>query len=341
MNNSSLIEKNNGIYIIRQQMPYPLKENNAYLAETEKGWAVIDLGIDIPQTRELWNAAIETAGITFSAIKKIIVTHCHPDHLGAAAWMQRMTGATVYMSKIDMDNASTYVFLKGDKQACYEKVISDAAVKYDFGQEKTGRLVIDWCDNVVPFFPEPEYIEPLCEDEEIILNNSLYRVKILPGHTDGQIVLWCKENGTLYSGDIFAEKGYLHFADWPNTNNENPLKDFFTSLQIIEEMNPVIIYPGHGRPVTSYREIFSKLRHRHNKLLGIFESLIAEPVTVGRLYEKVFPVPQTGEFGDYIHYHRVLMGETAGYLNYLVSRGKISVKTEDGMLLYFNPGKAE
>ena len=39
-------------------MPYPLKENNAYLAETDSGWAVIDLGIDIPGTRELWEVAV-------------------------------------------------------------------------------------------------------------------------------------------------------------------------------------------------------------------------------------------------------------------------------------------
>ena len=339
MTNNNLIEEHNGIYIIRQQMPYPLKENNAYLAETDNGWVVIDLGIDIPQTRDLWKDAINTAGITFSMIKKIIVTHCHPDHLGAAAWMQRMTGAPVYMSGIDRNIASKFVFLKGDKYASYEKVIINKAERDDFGNDKTRRLIIDWCDNVLPFFPEPDRIENLCEDEEIIIKGNVYKIKILPGHTDGQIVLWCKENGVLFSGDIFAEKGYLHFTDWPNTGNENPLKELFSSIEMIEEMNPVIIYPGHGKPVTSYNEIFSKLRHRHNKLLGLLEISIKEPVTVGKLYEKIFPVPQTGDFPDYIHYHRVLMGETSGYLNYLVSQGRLSVKEEDGKLFYFSTGE--
>ncbi len=164
-------------------------------------------------------------------------------------------------------------------------------------------------------------------------------IKILPGHTDGQIVLWCKEKRTLFSGDIFAEKGYLHFTDWPNTDNEKPLNDFFASIAAIEDMNPGIIYPGHGRPVTSYEEIFSKLKYRHNKLLGILENSITQPVTAGGLYERIFPVPQTGEFADYIHYHRVLVGETLGYLNYLVSLGKMSVETEGGKRLYIPCGK--
>ncbi len=334
-NLSGLIEERNGIYIIRQQMPYPLKENNAYLAESSDGWTVIDLGIDIPQTRELWSEAIKTAGIKFSHINKIIVTHCHPDHLGAAAWMQRVTGAPVYMSQIDMDIANTYVFLKGDKYKTYEKAIREAAEKNDFGEDKIRRLVVDWCDNVIPLFPEPDVIEVLNEDEEIILSGFPYHVKILPGHSDGQIVLWCRDNRTLFSGDIFTENGYLHFADWPHTNNNNPLKDFLNSVSIIEEMNPEIIYPGHGRPVTSCKEIFSRLRYRHNKLLETFANLITEPVTVGKLYENVFPVPQEGEYADYIHHHRILMGETEGYLNYLACSGRISVRTERGRVVYY------
>lgn len=338
MDSRSLIEKHDGIYIIRQQMPYPLQENNAYLAETGNGWAVIDLGIDLPQTRELWAEAIKAAGLTFHSIKKIIVTHCHPDHLGAAAWMQQMTGAPVYMSEIDRDIASTYVFLKEDKYTQYEKAISSATLTCDFDVDKTRRLVVDWCDNVVPLFPEPWYIETLKEDDEIELNGNRYMVKILPGHTDGQAALWCRENRALFSGDIFAEKGYLHFTDWPHTVNANPLKDLFMSLDRIEEMDPATIYAGHGAPVHSYKEIFSKLRYRHKKLLGIFENSVKVPVSAGQVYEKFFPVPQTGDFADYIHYHRVLAGETAGYLNYLVSQDKFSLRREDGVDLYCPSG---
>jgi len=335
MTGSSLIENNDGIYIIRQQMPYPLKENNAYLTESDNGWAVIDLGIDIPQTRELWKEAIKIAGITFSSIKKIIITHCHPDHLGAAAWMQQMTGAPVFMSGKDSDIGSIYAFPKGNKYEYYKNAISKKADMEDFGEDKVRRLVIDWCDNVVPFFPEPENIKILSDDEEIILNGNLYRVKIFSGHSDGQVTLWCKENRTLFSGDIFTEKGYLHFADWPHTNNDNPLNDFLSSLDKIEQMDPSIIYTGHGKPVISYKEIFSKLRHRHDKLLGIFESSVKEPVTAGKIYEGIFPVPQTGELADYIHTHRILLGEAKGYLNYLVGRGRLSVKTEGGKVLYY------
>lgn len=334
MSNSSLISKHNDIFIIRQQMPYPLQENNAYLARADDGWAVIDLGIDIPQTRELWDEAITAAGISYGSISKIIVTHCHPDHLGAAAWMQRKTGAPVYMTVIDNEIANAFVFMKGHKYTGYDRAIRDTVARDDFGEEKTRRLIIDWCENVLPLFPEPLFIKTLYENERIILNDNTYRVKILPGHTDGQMALWCEENCTLFSGDIFAENGYLHFTDWPNTRNDKPLTDFLSSLQVIEELNPEVIYPGHGKPVFIYKDIFDKLRRRHSRLADTFAEQITEPVTVGMIYEKVFPVPQTGEFADYIHYHRVLMGETRGYLNYLVSQGRLKMADENGKLFY-------
>ncbi len=335
MNSSELITEKNGIYIIRQQMPYPLKENNAYLAESDEGWAVIDIGIDIPQTRELWSEALKIAGITFSSIKKIIITHCHPDHLGAAAWMQRMTGAPVYMSKRDIDLGSAYVFVKGDRYENYKKSIAEAAHLEGFAEDKVERLVLDWCDNVLPYFPEPEHIDVLDENDEITLGGSVYRVKIFSGHTDGQIALWCGGNRTLFSGDIFAENGYLHFADWPHTKNDNPLDGLLSSLDAIDRMSPVLIFPGHGIAIHSYSEIFSRLRRRHKNLLEIIEGAVTDAVMAGEIYQKFFASQLSGGGGDNIHNHRVLLGETRGYLNYLVSHGRLLVKKDNGKILYF------
>jgi len=335
---NDFISYENGIYILRQQMPYPLQENNAYLAETDDGWMVIDLGIDIPGTRELWKTAVAMAGISFSSITKIILTHYHPDHLGAAAWLQNMTGAPVYMSDKDLGIASKYVFLREDRYASYSEFISGAVHLHSFGEEKTERLVSDWCDKVVPLFPAPEIIKILNEDDSIVINGFTYNVRIFSGHTDGQIALWCEDNRFLFSGDIFAENGYLHFTDWPHTNNINPLNDFLLSLTAIEEMNPSRIYTGHGKPVTEYTGVFSKLRKRHKKIIEAIEKSVSSPVSAGEIYELIFPVPQTGDYADYIHYHRVLIGEVVGYLNFLVSGKRLSSELIDGRQLYFAIG---
>ncbi len=332
--NRDLIDKVNGMYIIHQPMPYPLQENNAYLAETDNGWAVIDLGVDLARTRELWHAAVREAGIGFSSIKKIIVTHCHPDHLGAAAWMQRMTGAPVYMSKADRNIAQTFAFFRGDKHAAYEEAIAGNATRKSYGEENLRRLVNDWCGNVLPLFPEPEFIDTLGEGDNIVIDGHSYGVRIFQGHTDGQLALWSGGGRMLFSGDIFAENSYLHFTDWPHTKNDQPLSGLLSSIKAVEDMEPEIIFPGHGKPVSSYKDIFSKLRSRHERMLDRFEQTVTEDVTVGELYRKMFPVPQTGEFADYIHLHRVLAGETRGYLNHLAGQGRLFLREEGGVNIY-------
>lgn len=311
-------------------MPYPLKENNAYLTETDDGWAVIDLGIDVRETRLLWEEAVKKAGITFGSITKIVVTHCHPDHLGAAAWMQKMTGAPVFMSGPALGYLSSYLRLEGDKYSTHDRAIRAITARYDFGEEKTARVTKDWCDNVLPLFPPPERVEVLAENDEIVLDGGAYRAKVFAGHTDGQIVLWCKDDRTLISGDIFVEKGYLHFSDWPHSRAEQPLNELLSSLDAIEEMDPAIIYPGHGRPLSAYSPVFDRLRQRHARLLDVVEGLVSEPITPGRLYQKVFPIADT----DYIQYQRMILGETIGYLDFLVTQGRIGVREEEGRVLY-------
>ena len=60
---------------------------------------LIDTGM--PGGAENLKAAIASIGKNVADIRHIIVTHCHPDHSGAAAAIKRMTTASVYMHPAD------------------------------------------------------------------------------------------------------------------------------------------------------------------------------------------------------------------------------------------------
>lgn len=55
---------------------------------------MIDTGYDYPPARKAWERAGREIGLSRD-VRRIIVTHFHPDHIGASRWLQEHTGAPV------------------------------------------------------------------------------------------------------------------------------------------------------------------------------------------------------------------------------------------------------
>jgi glyoxylase-like metal-dependent hydrolase (beta-lactamase superfamily II) len=68
-----------------------LEERDGWRHVRVDGWILVDCGVDIPSVL----TAYELAGVQWSDIRGIILTHVHPDHSGLSARIRRQTGAPV------------------------------------------------------------------------------------------------------------------------------------------------------------------------------------------------------------------------------------------------------
>ena len=71
---------------------------HSYLLPGEDGWTLVDTGIGLADAQERWAAELD--GIE---VVRILVTHFHPDHVGAAADVAELTGATVHEGALDYE----------------------------------------------------------------------------------------------------------------------------------------------------------------------------------------------------------------------------------------------
>ena len=96
-----------GILWTRLPLPFRLDHVNVYLIEDEGGFAVLDTGVDTPDSRAAWEKLFVGA-LRGKRLTKIIVTHFHPDHIGLAGWLCRRfdapiyAGLTTYLSSINI-----------------------------------------------------------------------------------------------------------------------------------------------------------------------------------------------------------------------------------------------
>ena len=123
-----------------------------YLIDTGDGLILIDTAI--PESAYMLVDSIYRLGYRPEQIKKILISHAHFDHCGAAAIMKKLTGAELYMSKEDWE------FMK----ACPEETI-------DIDKDS---------------HPQDFEVDHFYSDEEpVTLGNVTIHSMLTPGHTIG------------------------------------------------------------------------------------------------------------------------------------------------------------
>lgn len=123
-----------------------------WLIETSEGCILIDTAI--PESLYMLVDSIYKTGHKPSDIKKILLSHGHFDHTGAAEQLRRMTGAELYISKEDWE--------------FYQKV-----------PEET--LVLDKDSHPIDFVVDHFY----SDEEPVVLGDISIRTILTPGHTVG------------------------------------------------------------------------------------------------------------------------------------------------------------
>src|SRR4029078_2214896 len=63
--------------------------------EENEGWTLVDTGIGNEQTRALWDRLLER----FKRIRRVVLTHYHPDHAGNAAWLCSRFGVQLWTTQ--------------------------------------------------------------------------------------------------------------------------------------------------------------------------------------------------------------------------------------------------
>lgn len=156
-----------------------------YLIDTGDGLILIDTAI--PESLYLMVDSICQLGFKLTDIKKILLSHAHFDHCGAAAAMKKLTGAELYMSREDTE------FYK----ACPEET-----------------LVLD-PDSHPQHFEVDKYYS---DDEPITLGNVSIRTILTPGHTIGcTSFLWEVKNPA--NGETYVVG--MHGGVGANTMNDD------------------------------------------------------------------------------------------------------------------------
>ena len=288
--------------IRRVTLPLPTRPGHvhAYLIPGEDGWTIVDCGLGLPDAAARWRAELaQIAG----PVARIVITHFHPDHVGAAADIASLTGAPVVQGRVDYEQCA--LVWGGDD---WSDVLVDWFSRHGVPAGETDELIEQGSlyRPFVRFQPEPDLLDP----GDVV---DGWDVVAAPGHADGQLMLL--REGVLVAADHLLGRISPTVGLWPRSRPD-PLGDYLGALEATIALAPSLALPGHGDPLTDpvgrAREL---LEHHRERLAATASALGDEPRTA---YDVSYPL-----FGDDLKpaARRFAVAETLSHLERLVSEG--------------------
>ena len=325
---SKPVEVVGGLFWFRLPLPMQLNHVNAYAARDADGWTIIDTGMDTPETRQIWTGALN-GQLSGAPLRRVIVTHHHPDHVGLAGWFQARHGAelwttrtawlTARMLTLDLQETPTRETLSFYKSAGMHKQALE---------ERASARPFNFADCVHKI---PLGFRRIREGEVIEIGGMRWDVRTGGGHAPEHATFWCRDAPAVLAGDQLLADISPNVGVYPTEPDADPLEEWLESCSRFEEFaqDDQVVLTGHKRPYRGLPERLSQLIFNHHSALERLSSALSQPMTAVECFPALYKRSiGSGEFG-------LALAESVAHLNHLYHRGQADRrKGNDGAWLW-------
>ena len=109
-----IIEIETGIFWARMPLPMLIDHVNVYILEGVDSLTIIDTGLNVGLCRRSWMNILKSF-FKGKTVKKVLITHHHPDHIGLLGWFMENYSLKVLCSRTSWLLARMLYFDKQDK----------------------------------------------------------------------------------------------------------------------------------------------------------------------------------------------------------------------------------
>jgi glyoxylase-like metal-dependent hydrolase (beta-lactamase superfamily II) len=311
--------------IFRIEIPLPgspLKSLNSYVIKAPERNLIIDTGLNRKECLMAMQAGLRELDVDLRETD-FFITHLHADHFGLVSRLVTDT-STIYFNRPDAEAIKTWGGWESMIDYASMNGFPENELRAALHSHPGYKYGSDWV-------PELSILE---DGATISIGDYLFKCVETPGHTRGHTCLYESAKKILVCGDHILNDITPNIQCW--SDQENPLKNYLTSLDKVSGLEVDLVLPGHRRLFRNYKERIQELKRHHQRrvdeVLVILSKgsrhafQVASEMTWDIDYEswKVFPLAQKW----------FATGEAIAHLRYLEEKGKVLRETEEKIITY-------
>jgi len=255
-----------GVFELRLPIPFEDGLVNVFLFTDGAEADLLDCGMNSEESLDAIHRALEQLGSR--KLRRLVVTHIHPDHYGAAGMLAGDGLADLYIHRLEVPLVHPrYVELEHlvaevRHYLLVNGVPPDEAEVLSNSQRSLSQVVKT---------AEPSV--QLDGAESVQMGSRQLRVEWTPGHSPGHICLYEPAEGLLFAGDHILPELSPNIGLHPQSTPD-PLHEYLLGLARMSAYTPKLVLPAHGRPFTEVTaRVDALVSHHRRRLDQILEIL--------------------------------------------------------------------
>lgn len=312
-----------GIRWLRLPLPFRLDHVNVWLLDDEGpdgegATTVVDTGIFDAPTRAVWDQLLPVLAAEGRPVRRIIVTHCHPDHVGMAGWLAEQTGAPLLMSASEY---LTSLAIHLDPSALEAEPYRSFYASHGLDPAATQRMLQNGHAYLRMVSPLPRVFRRIIAGEQLVIGGRHWDVLTGGGHAPEQVMLHCPAEALMLCADQILLRISPNISVQATDPDGDPLGIYLRSLSQLRATIPddTFLLPGHNLPFRGvHARIDALAAHHAERLAAIVAACSAVPISAADLVPVVF-----GRVVDDPHQMGFAFSEALAHANLLVRRGAL------------------
>lgn len=322
------IEVAPGLLWMRLPLPLRLNHVNVYALADRGSWTIVDAGYGSEETFSVWERLL-AGPLSGRPVGRLIVTHFHPDHVGAAGWLLRRTGAELLMTRSEFLLA---LLRRAETAPDSQALETEFFRSHGAGPEllgSIGRRVAGFRAAVTHLPPQARI---LADGDILEIGERVWQIATGGGHSPEQIVLHSLSDGLLLSADHLIDRISPNIPLSYLEPHDNPLATYMAVLERLDaRVAPdSLVLPGHRLPFYgAHPRIRELISHHHHTLEKILKACAETPRQgadlIATVYERSF-----GADGQ-----ALALSEILAHLSYLERLGKLQKEVRSEGRIFF------
>lgn len=232
---------------------------NVLLVRDPDGAYLVDAGCGQEEVYLRLKEFIAGQGLSITDIHTVVLTHAHPDHMGALRFLLDEISPRIFLHPVEIP-------LAADPPQLNRTFDMELPLRYGINPFNLDRPdILEYFSGLCPM-AKADATHAIDPDGELALGRFTFRVIVTPGHANGLVSLFEPQSGMLFTADAVGD-----VVAWYSPSSGG-LTGFLAGLDRLAALPASFVVPSHGdvsgTPLVEVEKTRARLLRREEKILG-------------------------------------------------------------------------